>query len=58
MWLGQAPVSLVPADQPAEFNEVQEIVESREMVEIPEEVEVAPEPVAVDPNRPLRRKKT
>lgn len=35
-----------------EVNEVQEIVE------IPEEAEVAPEPVAVDTTRPLRRKKT
>jgi hypothetical protein len=39
-------------------NEVQEIAVGQEMVEIPEEVDVAPEPVAADPTRPLRRKKT
>jgi hypothetical protein len=38
---------------------VPEIAESQEMVEIAEEPEVreAPEPVAVDSTRPLRRKK-
>ena len=43
----------------AEF-EVPEIVETQELTEAPEEPEinVAPEPVAVDPNRPLRRKRS
>ena len=43
-----------------ETPEVAEITVGQEMVEIPEEVEVpiAPEPVAVDSSRPLRRKKT
>ncbi len=39
-------------------NEVQEIAVGQEMVEIPQEAEVTPEPVAVDTDRPLRRKKT
>ena len=46
------------ADQPAVVNEVQEIAVGQEMVEIPEEAEVAPEPVAVSTDRPLRRKKS
>jgi sulfur carrier protein ThiS len=37
--------------------EIQEVAEGEELSEIAEEVEVKPEPVAVDPNRPLRRKK-
>jgi hypothetical protein len=37
--------------------EIQEVAEGEELLEIAEEVEVKPEPVAVDPNRPLRRKK-
>jgi hypothetical protein len=37
--------------------QIQEVAEGEELLEIAEEVEVKSEPVAVDPNRPLRRKK-
>jgi hypothetical protein len=37
--------------------QIQEVAEGEELLEIAEEVEVKPEPAAVDPNRPLRRKK-
>lgn len=49
--------TVAPVVNPVAQPEVAEIAVGREMVEIPEEA-VAPEPVAVDPNRPLRRKKT
>ena len=43
---------------PAAQANIAETAVGPEMVEIAEETEVAPEPVAVNPNKPLRRKKT